>query len=122
MMNPTFKTIDAYIEQQPKPVQAKLKKLRALIWKLAPKATEAMKYGMPTFVLGKNLVFFAAYNKHIGFYPTPGPIIAFKKELAGYKTSKGAIQFPIDQPVPFALVEKIVKFRVKEMVAQTKRR
>jgi len=118
MMSPNLKTIDAYIEQQPKLVQAKLKKLRALIRKLAPKATEAIKYGMPAFVLGKNLVFFAAYKNHIGFYPTPGPINFFKKELAGYETSKGAIQFPIDKPVPFGLVEKIVKFRVKEMTAR----
>jgi uncharacterized protein YdhG (YjbR/CyaY superfamily) len=118
MMNPTLKTIDAYIEQQPNSVQMKLKKLRALIKKLAPKATEAIKYGMPAFVLGKNLVYFAAFKSHIGFYPTPGPIIAFKKELAGYKTSKGAIQFPIDEPVPMALVEKIVKFRVKEITAR----
>lgn len=116
MMNSSIKTIDAYIEQYPKPVQAKLKKLRSIIHTLAPKATEAIKYGMPAFVLGKNLVFFAAYKSHIGFYPTPGPINTFKKELAGYKTSKGAIQFPIDEPIPVALVEKIVKCRVKEMV------
>ena len=122
MMNLNLKTIDAYIEQQPKSAQAKLKKLRALMKKLAPKATEAIKYGMPTFVLGKNLVFFAAYKSHIGFYPTPGPINAFKKELVDYKTSKGAIQFPIDQPVPMVLVEKIVKWRVKEMIARTKQK
>lgn len=122
MMNLNLKTIDAYIEQQPKSVQTKLKKLRTLIRKAAPKATEAIKYGMPTFVLGKNCVFFAAYKQHIGFYPTPGPINAFKKALAGYKTSKGAIQFPIDQSIPFDLVEKIVKWRVKEMTARAKQR
>jgi uncharacterized protein YdhG (YjbR/CyaY superfamily) len=120
MLNLSIKTINAYIEAQPRPVQAKLKKLRALIRKAAPKATEAIKYGMPAFVLGKNLVFFAAYKGHIGFYPTPKPIVAFKKELAKYKTSKGAIQFPIDEPVPLALVEKIVKWRVKDMVGKTK--
>lgn len=110
-----LKTIDAYIASFSPKVQVTLRKLRKIIQKAAPKATEAIKYGMPTFVLGKNLVFFAAYEHHIGFYPTPKPIIAFKKELASYKTSKGAIQFPIDEPIPFTLVEKIVRFRVKEL-------
>lgn len=111
-----IKTIDEYIEQFPKKIQISLKKLRRTIKDAAPGVQEAIKYNMPTFVLGKNLVFFAAYEKHIGFYPTPKPIIAFKKELARYKTSKGAIQFPIDEPVPFALVKKIVRFRVKELM------
>lgn len=112
---PLPKTIDAYIETFPKNVQTSLKKLRRTIKNAAPRAQETLKYGIPTFVLGKNLVFFGAYKQHIGFYPTPKPIIAFKKELAPYKTSKGAVQFPINEPVPFALVEKMVRFRVKEL-------
>jgi uncharacterized protein YdhG (YjbR/CyaY superfamily) len=113
-MMTAIKTIDAYIATFPAPVQMKLKKLRRTIRDLAPKATEAMKYGMPTFVLGKNLVHFAAYKNHIGFYPTPSAIVAFKKQLATFVTSKGAIQFPVDEPIPLSLVEKIVRFRVKE--------
>lgn len=112
------KTIDAYIETFPKNVQTSLKKLRRTIKDAAPGVQETIKYGMPTFVLGKNLVFFAAYKQHIGFYPTPKPILAFKKELARYKTSKGAIQFPLDEPVPLALVEKMVRFRVKDLAQQ----
>ncbi len=110
----TFTTINAYIRTFPKDVQSTLKKLKAVIAAAAPGSEEAMKYGMPTFVLGKNLVHFAAYRNHVGFYPSPSGIRAFKKELNPYVTSKGAIQFPIDEPVPFALVKKIVQFRVVE--------
>lgn len=88
--------------------------MQTTIGKAVPNATEAIKYAMPTFVLNGNLVHFAAYQHHIGFYPAPSGIEAFKKELAAYKTSKGAIQFPLDKPLPLSLVTKIVKFRVKE--------
>lgn len=111
----TTASIDAYIKDYPKDIQRLLRKLRSTIKKSAPKAVETIKYGMPTFVLVKNLVHFAAYKGHIGFYPTPSAIVHFKKEIAKYQWSKGAVQFPIDQPIPVALVTKMVKFRVSEV-------
>jgi len=107
-------TIDDYISGFPKDVQKKLREMQVTIGKAAPKATEAIKYAMPTFVLYGNLVHFAGYQNHIGFYPAPSGIEVFKKELAAYKTSKGAIQFPLDKPLPLSLISKIVKFRVNE--------
>ncbi len=112
----SVKNIDTYIKQFPAPVKEKLTTLRKLIHTLAPKAEEAIKYGMPTFVLHGNLIHFAAFKKHMGLYPAPSAIRAFKKELASYTTSKGAIQFPLDKPLPLALIKKIVKFRVKENI------
>ncbi|MDH2917481.1 MAG: DUF1801 domain-containing protein [Gallionella sp.] len=106
--------IDEYIATFPHEVQAILQKLRQTICKAAPDATEKISYQMPTFYLNGNLVHFAAYKNHIGFYPAPSGIVAFQDELKKYKTSKGAIQFPIDAPIPQALVKKIVEFRVKE--------
>lgn len=111
-------TIDAYIASFPKEVQAKLIALRETIRKAAPEATEAMKYGIPTFVLKKNLVHFGAYESHIGFYPAPSGIRAFAKDLAKYKHSKGAVQFPLNEPLPLPLIRKIVTFRVTENLAQ----
>ncbi|MDD4912339.1 MAG: DUF1801 domain-containing protein [Sideroxydans sp.] len=110
--NPT--DIDDYIATFPDEVQVILKKLRQTIRQAAPDATEKISYQMPTFYLNGNLVHFAAYKKHIGFYPAPSGIVAFQDELMKYKTSKGAIQFPIDAAIPHALVKKIVQFRVKE--------
>lgn len=111
-----FETVDQYIKQFPKDVQVILEGLRSKIKQLAPEAVEVISYGMPTFKLnGKNLVHFAAYKNHIGFYPTPSPIEAFQKELSGYKTSKGAIQFPIDKPLPMDLIERLVKNRVEQI-------
>ncbi len=107
-------TIDDYIADFPKDVQARLNKIRQVIGKAAPKASETISYRMPTFKLNGNLVHFAAFKEHIGFYPTPSAISAFEKELAPYHTSKGAIQFPYDKPIPYELIENIVKFRVKE--------
>jgi len=118
MQNLHAKTIDEYIAACPEFVQPILQKLRMTIHKAAPQAEEAIKYAIPTFVLHGNLVHFAAFKNHIGFYPAPSGIKAFKKELAAYKTSKGAIQFPIDKPLPLALISKIVKFRVKENLAK----
>jgi uncharacterized protein YdhG (YjbR/CyaY superfamily) len=112
--NLKFKNIDEYIALFPKDVQVNLQKLRKVIRENALGADEAIAYQMPTFKLNGNLVHFAAYEKHIGFYPTPRGIEPFKKELAKYKTSKGAIQFPIDEPLPFDLIKRIVKLRVKE--------
>ncbi len=109
------KNIDDYIKGFPKTTQAILKKVRATIKASAPKADEAIKYQMPTFVLNsKNLVHFAGYKNHIGFYPIPSGITAFKKELSKYKMGKGSVQFPIDEPIPYALIKKIVQYRVKE--------
>ena len=91
-----------------------LEQLRACIQTAAPEAEEKISYAMPTFFLRKNLVHFAAYQHHIGFYPAPSGINKFRKELSSYKTSKGAIQLPIEQPLPLELITKIVQFRVKE--------
>lgn len=112
-------TIDQYIEPFPAPVQKLLKKMRQTIHLAAPDAVEAISYGMPTFKQnGKNLVHFAAFKAHIGFYPVPSGMAAFKKELAGYKQGKGSAQFPFDQPIPYDLVTKIVKFRLSESIQQ----
>ncbi len=110
------KDIDEYLERRSREDQRLLGQMRATIQKAAPEATEKISYGIPTFHLNGNLVHFAAFPNHIGFYPTSSGIAAFKKELGGYKWSKGAVQFPKDKPLPLALVTKIVKFRVKENV------
>ena len=114
-------TIDEYIRAFPREVRKKLSDLRATIRRAAPDATEKIAYGMPTFFLKKNLVHFAAYEHHIGFYPTPSGITSFKDELTSYVTSKGAVQFPIDEPLPLELVSRIVKFRVAENEAKAKK-
>lgn len=111
-------TIDEYIAGFPPEVQAILQKIRATIRKAAPQATETINYQMPTFVLHGNLVHFAAFKNHIGFYPTPSGVENFTAELARYQTSKGAIHFPLDQRIPYSLITKIVKFRVKENLAK----
>lgn len=110
-------TISDYIAGFPQEVQAMLEKLRQTIRDAAPDATEKISYQMPTYYLNGNLVHFAAYANHIGFYPTPSAIVAFEAELKQYKTSKGAIQFPLDTPLPLALITKIVKYRVAENIA-----
>src|SRR5262245_46251525 len=102
------KTIDEYIASFRTETQTKPEKLRVNIKKAAPKAEEAIKYMMPTFTLNGNLVHFAAFKNHIGFYPAPKGIEAFKDELAAYELSKGTIRFPLDKPVPYALIGKIV--------------
>ena len=111
-----FKTIDEYIKASPTDVQGILQSLRLTIRKAAPEAVETISYQMPTFKLnGKGLVYFAAFKNHIGFYPIPSGIEAFKKELSPYKQGKGSVQFPIDKPIPSALVRRIVRFRAKEI-------
>ena len=112
------KTIDEYIAGFPPDVQAILQKIRLTIRKAAPGAEETIKYQMPTFMLNGNLVYFAGFKNHVGFYPIPTGIEKFKKELAAYKQGKGSIQFPLDQPIPYGLISKIVKFRVKENLAR----
>ena len=103
-----------YIAEFPPDVQAKLREMHRVIREATPEATEAIKYGIPTLVLGENLVHFAAFKNHIGFYPTSSPIRAFAEELRDFKTSKGAVQFPLNKPIPFDLVRRIVAFRVRE--------
>jgi len=112
------KTIDGYISSFPKNVRDTLEELRRVIRELAPEAEETIDYGIPTFKLNGNLVHFAAFKNHIGFYPTPSAIEAFKKELAPYNQAKGSVQFPLDKPIPFDVVKEIVKFRVKENQAK----
>jgi len=113
-VNKRYRSIDEYIKSFPGDIQSKLKELRALVRQSAPEAQEKISYQMPTFYLNGNLVHFAAYARHIGFYPTPNGIESFKKELSKYKSSKGAVQFPLAAPLPTKLIERIVKFRVKE--------
>jgi uncharacterized protein YdhG (YjbR/CyaY superfamily) len=109
-----YASIDEYILGFPENVQAKLSELRQLIREIAPAAQERISYRIPTFYLNGNLVHFAAYAKHIGFYPTPSGITRFKRELSRYKHSKGAVQFPIEEALPVELIKKIVKYRVEE--------
>ena len=107
--------IDEYIADYSPEVRIILEQIRSTIRKVAPDAVETIKYQMPTFVLHENLVHFAAYKNHIGFYPTPSGIEKFKDEIAVYKYAKGSVQFPIDKPIPLKLIEKVVAFRVKEV-------
>ena len=106
--------VPGYIAGFPKPVRIRLGQLRTLIRKLVPGARETIAYGIPTFVLNGNLVHFAGYKTHVGFYPTSSGISRFKRELARYPTSRGTVRFPLDKPLPMALIKKIVRFRVRE--------
>ena len=110
----TINTIDEYIANFSEDIQHLLEQIRKTIQKAAPEATESIGYQMPTFKLNGNLVYFAAYKNHIGFYPTSTGITAFKQELAAYKHAKGSVQFPINQPIPYHLISQIVQYRVKE--------
>jgi uncharacterized protein YdhG (YjbR/CyaY superfamily) len=115
-MNPRreFHSIDEYISAFPEGVREKLKQMRRTIHECVPEAEEAIAYSMPTFRLHGDLVHFAAFQRHIGFYPTSSGIEAFKAELAGYRHSKGAVQFPLDRPLPLPLVREIVLYRAAE--------
>lgn len=120
-MEPSSKppeTIDEYIAGFPPGVRKMLKQVRAAIKKAAPDAEEAIKYRMPTFVLNENLVHFAAFKNHVGFYPTPSGIETFKDKLSQYRSAKGSVQFPLDRPMPLGLIAEIVRFRVKEVRAK----
>jgi uncharacterized protein YdhG (YjbR/CyaY superfamily) len=112
--------IDEYIAGFPKDVQKQLEEIRATIRKAAPDAEEGISYAIPTFKLSGNLVHFAAFKNHIGFYPAASGIQAFKKELSGYEGGKGTVKFPLDEPLPLALIAKIVKFRVKDNLERRK--
>lgn len=115
------KLVDKYIAGFPSNIQVLLEKMRETICKAAPNAQQTIGYGIPTFKLNGNLVHFAGYKHHIGFYPAPSAITAFAKELSVYEGAKGSVQFPVDKPLPLSLVTKIVKFRVKENEAKTKK-
>ncbi len=117
-----FKTVDEYLSALPANTKAILKEVRKTIRQAAPQAEELISYNMPAFRLNGMLVYYAAWKDHVGFYPVSSAIKAFQKELSDYKTSKGAIQFPIDRPIPFGLITKIVKFRVKENLEKAKAR
>ncbi len=112
MKNIQIEGIDEYIAGFPKEVQKLLQEVRTTIKKAAPEAEEAIKYGIPTFVLHGNLVHFGGFKNHIGFYPAPRALEEFKEELSGYKGAKGSVQFPLDEPLPLRLITKIVKYRV----------
>jgi uncharacterized protein YdhG (YjbR/CyaY superfamily) len=112
------KDIDTYIAEHPDQVRELLSEIRAAIRRAAPDAIETIKYGIPTFVQGENLVHFAGFRKHIGFYPAPSGIAAFREELSRYKSAKGSVQFPLDEPLPLKLIGQIVRFRVKEAKAR----
>jgi uncharacterized protein YdhG (YjbR/CyaY superfamily) len=120
MQNIQAKNIDEYIAAFPKDIQKKLEEMRSAIRKAAPEAEETIAYAIPTFKLNGNLVHFAAFKNHIGFYPAPSGIQAFKKELSRYAGAKGSVQFPLDEPLPLELVTKIVKFRVKDNLQRGK--
>lgn len=114
-------TIDDYIAEFPSEVQKVMQQLRAVIRDLVPGAEEGISYAIPTFrVNGTYLVYFAGFKNHIGFYPTPSGTEVFKKDLAKYKTGKGSVQFPLNQPLPVALIKKIVKYRLKEISEKAK--
>src|SRR5688572_5438134 len=111
-------TVDAFIASYPKRVQAVLKTLRRIIKAVVPEAGEKISYGIPTFTLHGNLIHFSAYEKHVGLYPESGPIREFAAQLKKYETAKGTVRFPIDKPLPLALIRKIVKACVKRNVAR----
>jgi uncharacterized protein YdhG (YjbR/CyaY superfamily) len=115
-------TIDDYIADSPKDTQKHLKQIREVVRKLVPDAKEDIKYGMPTYVLNGNLLHFAGFEHHIGFYPTPTGIASFKKDLAPYKQGKGSVQFPLDKPMPLALITRIIKYRLKQNLEKGKKK
>ena len=116
------RNIDEYIEGFPKDIQKILEKIRMTVRKAAPNAKETISYQMPAFTLHGNLVYFAAYKNHIGFYPAPMGIDQFKAELSKYRKGKGTLQFQIDEPIPYGLISKIVKFRVKSNLEKAKKK
>ncbi len=117
----TYKTIDDYISKAPEDVRDRLEKIRRVIKAAAPQAQEDLSYNIPAFKQNGVLVYFAVFKDHIGFFPTSSGVTNFKKELAGYDTSKGTVRFPLDKPIPYELIEKIVKFRVNESLAKKKK-
>lgn len=120
MTKSKFNNIDEYIVSLPKDTQKLLEQIRETIKKATPEALETIKYDMPTFTLNGNLIHFAAYKNHIGIYPAPSGDESFNKELSSYIGAKNSIRFPLDKPIPFDLISKIVKFRVKESLIKVK--
>ena len=118
----TFKTVDEYIATFSKDIKERLDSLRKVIKETAPEATEAISYNMPGYKQNGMLLWFAAAKNHIGIYPTASPIVFFKEELKEYKTSKGAIQFPNDKPIPMDLVKEIIRFKVDENTSKSKKK
>ena len=116
----SYSTIDEYIQTFPKEIQEILEKIRQTIKEAAPGAVEAISYQIPTFKLNGNLVHFAVFRNHIGFYPASRGKEAFQKELAAFKGGKGTVQFPLDKPIPLSLIRKIVKYRIKENLKKIK--
>jgi uncharacterized protein YdhG (YjbR/CyaY superfamily) len=121
-MKQEYKTIDEYIAQFPEEVRSLLEEMRQTIKQVAPEAVETISYRMPAFRLNGILVYFAAFKDHISFFPTASGVTAFKEELTGYATSRGTIQLPLDKPIPFDLVKKIVQFRKTENLAKQKKK
>ncbi len=113
-----YKTVDEYIAAHPKNVQCVLEELRQVIRRSAPKAEETISYQIPAFKLNGNLVWFAAFKNHIGFYPTSSAISAFKERLSDYDISKGTVRFPLNKPIPYDLIKEMVRFRVKENLSK----
>ncbi len=117
-----YRSIDAYIESFPADIRQRLEAVRVAIRQAAPGAQEKISYQIPTFYLDGNLVHFAAFEKHIGFYPTPSGIARFQKELSRYKNAKGSVQFPLAEPLPIGLIQRIVKFRIEENLQKKSKR
>ncbi len=115
-----FKTVDEYFETFPTGIQSKLQSIRSTIKKAAPQAEEVISYNIPAFKLNGMLVSYAAYKKHIGFYPSPSGVEEFREEIAPYEAGKGTLQFTLDQPIPFELIIRIVQFRAKENLSKAK--
>lgn len=113
-----FESVDEYIASYPRDVQAILEKIRGIVRKAAPGAEERIAYGMPTYRMKRNLVHFAAFKGHIGLYPTPSATGAFAEELEPYESGEGSIRFPLDKPIPYDLIRRIVEFRVGEESAK----
>lgn len=121
MKDTRFETVAEYIKSQPKDQAKMLKQLRELVKKNAPKAEESIGYSMPYYNFGGRFLYYCAFPKHIGFYPMPSAINAFKKDIHGkYKYAKGSVQFPVDKPLPVSLVTRMIKFRYKENSAKVK--
>lgn len=121
-MKTDFKPVDEYIKTFPKDIQLLLDKIRTIIMEKAPDAVESIAYGMPAYKTnGRPLVYFAGFKKHIGFYATPTGHDEFTDEFSKYKQGKGSVQFPLDKPIPYELIGRIVEFRVNENMAKIKR-
>src|SRR4026207_1418610 len=114
--------VDGYISAFPEQIRKKLEEMRMIVRKAAPQAEETINYGAPTLVLSGSLVHFGGFKNHVGFYPAPSGIEAFKEELSVYEGAKGSVKFPVDKPLPAALITKIVKFRVKENLEKAKQK